>query len=93
MFDELDDDGSLSRWRVVDQNNDNNTWVYDASMQAMVYNADYWNNANDWLISEKMHVPERGALYVERGVMDPSYVEKLDVYVSTSRAMLRTSTL
>lgn len=83
MFDELDDDGSLSRWRVVDQNNDNNTWVYDASMQAMVYNADYWNNANDWLISEKMHVPERGALYVERGVMDPSYVEKLDVYVST----------
>ena len=82
-FDETDADGALSRWLIVDANNDANTWTYDNSQQAMVYNADYWNNANDWLISEKISVPERGAIYVMRGVMDPSYVEKLDVYVST----------
>ncbi len=82
-FDETEDDGSFSRWRIVDENNDANTWTYDKSQQAMVYNADYWNNANDWLISERMTIPERGAIYVMRGVMDPSYVEKLDVYVST----------
>ena len=82
-FDDTDFDGSLSYWRIVDENNDANTWAYDSSTQGMVYNADYWNEANDWLISEKMHVPERGGLYIMRGVMDPSYVEKLDVYVST----------
>lgn len=82
-FDDTDFDGSLSYWRIVDENNDANTWAYDSSTQGMVYNADYWNDANDWLISEKMHVPERGGLYIMRGVMDPSYVEKLDVYVST----------
>lgn len=82
-FDETDVDGGLSYWRIVDQNNDANTWNYDASTQAMVYTGDYWNNGNDWLISEKLHVPERGGLYILRGVMDPSYVEKLDVYVST----------
>lgn len=83
MFNERDYEGNLSRWIIKDQNNDNNTWTYDKTLEAMVYNGNYWNAGNDWLISEKMHVPERGELYVLRGVMDETYVEKLDVYVST----------
>ena len=78
-----DDDGDLAYWNIVDNNGDGVTWAYDKAIQGMVYNADYWNNADDWLVSEKMHIPERGSLYVLRGVNDASSVEKLDIYVST----------
>lgn len=82
-FDDKDDDGDLAYWNIVDNNGDGVTWAYDKTIQGMVYNADYWNNADDWLVSEKMHIPEHGSLYVLRGVNDASSVEKLDVYVST----------
>lgn len=82
-FNDFDFDGDLSYWRIVDENNDANTWEFDKSTVSLVYNSDYWNDANDWIISEKLHIPERGGLYIMRGVMYPSSVEKLDVYVST----------
>lgn len=31
-----------------------------------------------------MHIPERGTLYFTRGVTDPNYMERLEVYVSTT---------
>lgn len=71
------------RWHIVDNNGDGVTWVQDESTESIVYQFDYWNDADDWLISEKLHVPQRGALYLVRGVSDASYVEKLGIYVST----------
>lgn len=71
------------RWHIIDHNGDGITWVEDASTSSIVYQADYWNDADDWLISEKMHIPARGALYLVRGVTDMSCVEKLDIMVST----------
>jgi len=70
-------------WRIIDNNGDGMTWIEDASTSSIVYQFDYWNNADDWLISEKMHVPEHGALYVVRGVTSEDCVEKLDICVST----------
>lgn len=77
------DGNEPERWRIIDHNGDGMTWTQDASAGAIVYQFDYWNNADDWLISEKMHVPQRGALYIVRGVMSAETVEKLDVCVST----------
>lgn len=70
-------------WRIIDNNGDGITWIQDASTESIVYQYDYWNNADDWLISERMHVPERGALYLVRGVNEMTCVEKLEIYVST----------
>lgn len=70
-------------WRVIDNNGDGVTWIEDSSTGSAVYQFDYWNNADDWLISQKMHIPERGALYLVRGVTDETCVERLEIYIST----------
>lgn len=70
-------------WRIIDNNGDGVTWIEDSSTESIVYQFDYWNNADDWLISERMHVPERGAIYLVRGVTEMTCVEKLEIYVST----------
>lgn len=77
-------DGEPDRWKVIDRNGDGTTWIYDEATRGMLYQFDYWNNADDWLVSEKMHIPQRGTLYFVRGVTDPNYVERLEVYVSTT---------
>lgn len=76
-------DGEPDCWQIIDQNYDGTTWVFDDTTQGMLYQFDYWNNANDWLISTRMLVPENGHLYFVRGVVEQTTVEKLDVYVST----------
>lgn len=76
--------GELDCWKIVDNNGDGTTWIYDESAQAIVYQFDYWNDADDWLISCRMKVPENGALYFIRGVTETTTVEDLDVYVSTT---------
>lgn len=76
--------GELDCWKIVDNNGDGTTWIYDESAQAIVYQFDYWNDADDWLISCRMKVPENGALYFVRGVTETTTVEDLDVYVSTT---------
>ncbi|MBQ8226837.1 MAG: M6 family metalloprotease domain-containing protein [Bacteroidaceae bacterium] len=76
-------DGQPDCWKIVDNNGDGTTWVFDDNAQGMLYQFDYWNNADDWLISCRMKVPENGALYFIRGVVDETTVENLDVYVST----------
>lgn len=75
-------------WRIKDNNGDGITWVFDKSTGAIVYQFDYWNNADDWLVSEKMHIPERGSLYLVRGVTNPDCVERLDIMVSTKSRTL-----
>ena len=77
-------DGEPDRWKVIDRNGDGTTWIYNEATRGMLYQFDYWNNADDWLVSEKMHIPQRGTLYFVRGVTDPNYVERLEVYVSTT---------
>lgn len=76
-------DGEPDCWQILDQNCDGTTWVFDDTTQGMLYQFDYWNKANDWLISTRMLVPENGHLYFVRGVVEQTTVEKLDVYVST----------
>ena len=80
--------GEPDCWLISDENGDGTTWIFDKNSESMLYQFDYWNNANDWLVSSRMKVPENGALFFTRGVTDMTCVEKLDVYVSTaSRAI------
>lgn len=76
-------DGEPDCWKIIDNNSDGTTWVFDKDTQGILYQFDYWNNADDWLISTRMLVPENGHLYFVRGVVEMAAVEKLDVYVST----------
>lgn len=55
--------GELDCWNIVDNNGDGTTWIYDETTEGVVYQFDYWNDADDWLISCRMKVPENGALY------------------------------
>lgn len=75
--------GELDCWTIVDNNGDGTTWIYDETSNAILYQFDYWNDADDWLISNRMKVPENGAFYFVRGVTEMTTVEDLDVYVST----------
>ena len=75
--------GELDCWKIVDHNGDGSSWTFDKNTEAIVYVSDYWNNADDWLVSSRMKVPSRGALFFVRGVTDMTSVEQLDVYVST----------
>lgn len=75
--------GQPDCWKIVDHNGDGTTWLYDESSGSMVYQFDYWNNADDWLISTRFLVPENGAFYFVRGVTESTCVETLEVYVST----------
>ena len=81
-------DGFLDCWSIIDANKDATTWVYDKFSQAILYQYDYWNNANDWLISPKIRVPDNGHLFFTRAIMDVGTTEKLDIMISTkSREM------
>lgn len=76
-------DGEPDCWKIVDNNGDGTTWVFDDATQGLLYQFDYWNNADDWVISTRMLVPDNGHLYFVRGIVEQAAVEKLDVYVST----------
>lgn len=76
-------DGEPDCWKIIDNNKDGTTWIFDENADGMLYQFDYWNNADDWLISTRMLVPENGCLYFVRGVVESTTVENLDVYVST----------
>lgn len=75
--------GEPDCWKIIDNNGDGTTWTFDDSSGGMVYQFDYWNNADDWLVSTRLLVPENGRLYFMRGVTEMTTVEVLDVYVST----------
>lgn len=76
--------GKLEGWQVVDNNGDGTTWVYDKNSGSACYQFDYWNNADDWLISKRRyHIPENGAIFFERGVTEENYIETLEIFVST----------
>ncbi len=71
-------------WTIVDANGDGTTWVYDESSDAVVYDFDYWNDADDWLIcNRRFVVPEHGVLFFTRGITETTGVENLEIYVST----------
>lgn len=76
-------DGEPDCWKIIDNNGDGTTWVFDDATQGLLYQFDYWNNADDWVISTRMLIPDNGHLYFVRGIVEQAAVEKLDVYVST----------
>ncbi len=76
--------GQPDCWQIVDRNGDGTTWILDESTGGLVYQFDYWNNADDWLISKRrIRVPENGILFFSRGVAETTTVEDLEIYVST----------
>lgn len=76
--------GQPDCWQIVDRNGDGTTWILDESTGGLVYQFDYWNNADDWLISKRrIHVPENGVLVLSRGVAETTTVEDLEIYIST----------
>lgn len=76
--------GQPDCWQITDRNADGTTWIMDESSNSIVYSFDYWNDADDWLISKRrVHVPENGVLFFTRGVAEETSVENLEVYVST----------
>jgi M6 family metalloprotease-like protein len=82
-------DGEPDCWEIVDNNADGSTWEYDDTYEAMVYDFNYWNDADDWIVSKRrFHIPAHGAIYFSRGVTDISCVEGLEVYVSTRTSNL-----
>ena len=73
-----------NRWEIVDNNNDGTTWQLSESDNAIFYEFDYWNDADDWLISRRQwRVPEHGLLTFTRGVSNTTTREGLEVYIST----------
>lgn len=71
-------------WEIVDHNGDGTVWQLSEGDGALFYEFDYWNDADDWLMSRRQwHIPEHGILTFMRGVMNISTVESLEVYVST----------
>jgi M6 family metalloprotease-like protein len=77
-------DGELDCWEIVDNNADGSTWEYDDSYEALVYDFNYWNDADDWLVSKRrFHITPHGCLYFSRAITDISCIENLEVYVST----------
>lgn len=75
----------IDGWEIIDHNSDGMTWVYDKATKSICYQFDYWNNADDWLISKRRyHIPENGMLYFRRGVNEQQYIEGIEVYVSTT---------
>jgi M6 family metalloprotease-like protein len=77
-------DGEPDCWEIVDNNADGTTWEFDDSYQALVYDFNYWNDADDWLISKRrFHIPTHGVLTFCRAVTDLSCIENLEIYVST----------
>ena len=57
---------------------------YSENDNAIFYEFDYWNDADDWLISKRQwRIPEHGVLTFARGISNMSSVEDLEVYVST----------
>lgn len=81
--------GTLDCWRVVDNNKDGTTWEYDSSTEGMLYYADGYNDADDWLVSRnRLRVPQNGVLYFMRGILDEGDTQNLDVYVSTGTSSL-----
>lgn len=82
--------GKINGWEIIDNNADGVTWVYDKQSQAICYQFDYWNNADDWLIGKRRyHIPENGHLYFKRGVNEQQYIEAVEVYVSTTTSNLQ----
>ncbi len=81
--------GSPDCWQIVDHNGDGSTWILDESTDGMVYQFNYWNDADDWLICKRrIHVPEHGTLFFTRGVSGTTTVENLDIYVSTTTSKI-----
>lgn len=77
-------DGNPDGWQIIDHNGDGTTWYQDEGAQAVHYSLNYWNDADDYLISRRrFHVPEKGVMFFTRGVTEENGVEDLEVLVST----------
>lgn len=77
--------GVLDCWTITDHNQDGTSWEYDKVTEGMLYYGDGYNDADDWLVCKRrLRIPENGALYFVRGIMDEGDVENLDIYVSTT---------
>lgn len=78
----LSTEKDFAKWTVVDRNNDNTTWKFNAEKQAAHYPYAY-NQADDWLISPAIKIDKAGAYMLTFDYMGSSYGEKMDVFYGT----------
>ena len=91
-FTETFNDGSPSEacWKIVNGNNDSETWnmdsginAYEGNHAAAMFTGTNGNN-NDWLISPKITVTANQRLRYYYRVYEPGYIEDLEVALSTT---------
>ena len=85
----------FGKWTVIDANNDEKTWVFDAEgSQSHVYyyySAD--NAADDWFISPAITPSATGTMMVSYTSYGSSYGEKLEVYTGSEPTVVGMTTL
>lgn len=73
---------AFALWTVIDNNQDDKTWTYDATGEIfkVYYTYHSANMADDWLISPAITIPAKGSYLVSYDVMGSSYGEALEVW-------------
>lgn len=79
----------FGKWTVVDANADGATWKYDGdgSQSKVYYPYSATNQADDWLISPEITVPESGKVMVSYITYGTSYGESMEVYTGSGNTV------
>ena len=84
---DFSDSGTFSQsdfesWTYIDVNNDSKTWGFDASgiPSRVFYTYHSTNNADDWLFSPEITIPETGTYLVRFNCSGSSYGEAIEVW-------------
>lgn len=80
----------FDKWKVVDANEDEKTWTFDASGEEgkqVFYSYHGTNQANDWLISPAITPAESGRVMIRFHYRGSYYGEALQIYVGDSQTV------
>lgn len=79
----------FQQWLVVDANNDESSWRFDASASPsfVFYTYHSINAADDWMISPAITSAETGILALNFNVNGSSYGEKIEVFYGTEQSV------
>ena len=77
----------FNSWVVVNANNDDKTWTFDAAGDPgrVFYSYSGSSAADDWLISPAITSTETGTLAINIIVKGSSYTEKLEVFYGSAQ--------
>jgi len=87
----LDTQAEFDLWSVKDVNEDGSTWVFSESNDSgkrTYYNYNGTNDANDWLISPAITIPETGSYIVKYGMTGgDTYTEAMNVAIASTNTV------